>query len=78
MLIDTLNHNHYGNTLADGSYGEIEVSEQTLVNLQDALQEVIDAYTWKGPARQHPPASFKGSYSRSGSDLAERSQREGQ
>jgi hypothetical protein len=40
------NGNRYGGLLADGTYGEVEVSAATMAACQDVLQQVFDAFIW--------------------------------
>jgi hypothetical protein len=54
LVLDQLNDNRYGGTLADGSYGEIEVSARTLLIVNECLQNIIDSYPWKGPKQFYP------------------------
>jgi hypothetical protein len=43
-----------GGTLADGTYGEVKISAETVARAQLVIQQVIDAFSWRGP-RQHRP-----------------------
>ena len=49
-----LNGNKFGTTMADGHYGAIEVSVQTVGILRSALLEVYSLFAWKGPQRPQP------------------------
>jgi len=55
LALDCLNGNKYGCTMADGHYGEVEVSPDSLSVVQTCVQKVFDAFPWKGP-RRHIPA----------------------
>lgn len=54
LVIDALNGSVFGSTMADGHYGEIDVSNATLTNLQTLLQELLDALPWSGDSRESP------------------------
>jgi hypothetical protein len=54
IMLDTLNNNRYGGTLADGTYSEVEISAATVAGAQQVIQQVVDAFSWRGP-RQHRP-----------------------
>lgn len=77
MLIDNLNDNHYGNALADGSYGEIvrtDLSRRTGCSSRDDRRRYRE-----GPPLTTSSGEFQGGvipFGQRGSDLAERSQRE--
>lgn len=54
LVLDSLNGNRYGCTMADGHYGEVEVSAESLGVVQNCLQSVLNAFTWSGPRRHTP------------------------
>lgn len=54
LLLDTLNGSRYGNTTADGIYGEVDVSRDSMEKLQSILQRIYNSFSWKG-AREHLP-----------------------
>lgn len=54
LAIDILQNNRYGSTMADGNYGEIEVSDATMEQVKECLQALLDALPWKGPGRDCP------------------------
>lgn len=54
LLIDSLMNNRYGCTLADGTYGEVEVSGLSLAAATALLQRAIEAFQWRGPERVVP------------------------
>lgn len=54
LIIGSLNGNRYGSTMEDGSYGEVEVSAQSLAAAQSAIQTSIDALHWR-PPKHHVP-----------------------
>jgi hypothetical protein len=54
IVLDFLNDNRYGGTLADGTYAEVEISAGTVTGAQQLIQQVLDAFSWRGP-RPHKP-----------------------
>ena len=54
LVVDMLNNNRYGGTLANGTLGEVEVSRFSAEIAQSAVQRILDAYKWRGPT-QHLP-----------------------
>jgi hypothetical protein len=54
LVVDMLNDNRYGGTLADGTYGEVEVSAASVAIVQQCLQRVLDGYRWSGPSEHLP------------------------
>jgi hypothetical protein len=54
LALGNLNGNRYGNTLDDGSYGEVEVSPASLREAQVCIQGIIDELAWNGPKRHYP------------------------
>ena len=54
IVLDMLDNNRYGGTLADGAYGEVEISAASVASAQQLIQQVFDAFSWRGP-RQHGP-----------------------
>lgn len=53
-VLSSLNGNRYGCTMADGHFGEVEVSSTTLEAVGTLTQRTINAYSWDGPARFVP------------------------
>ena len=49
-----LNGNKFGTTMADGHYGAVDVSVQTLEVLRIALLDVYSAFAWTGGENLHP------------------------
>lgn len=49
-----LSGNKFGSTMANGHYGAVEVSAQTLDVLRISLLEVYSAFTWFGPEALYP------------------------
>jgi hypothetical protein len=54
LLIDSLMNNRYGCTLADGTYGEVEISGISLAAAIAIVQRAIEAFQWRGPERFVP------------------------
>jgi hypothetical protein len=50
IVLDMLDNNRYGGTLADGTYGEVEISAETVAGARQVIQQVVDAFSWRGPA----------------------------
>ena len=56
LMLNCLNGSSYGSTMADGHYGEVDVSPDSMSALQQLLSEVLSAFLWKGP-KQHAPTA---------------------
>lgn len=54
LIVDMLNGRRYGGTLADGAYGEVEISPETVAIAQGCVQRVLNAFAWTGPAMHMP------------------------
>lgn len=54
LIINSLNGDNYGGTLGDGTFGEVEVSVDSMNKLQSILQEFINSLDWKGN-KEHLP-----------------------
>lgn len=54
LVLDSLNGSRYGSTMADGHYGEVDVSPETLVHAVKAIQTSLDAFSWQGGKRYTP------------------------
>lgn len=48
LILNQLSGNNYGCTLGDGTFGEVEVSFNTMNKLQIALQDFLDSIEWEG------------------------------
>ena len=55
LAMNCLIGNKYGATMADGHYGEIEVTVESLQKLQRILQDVLNGFHWSG-SKQHEPS----------------------
>lgn len=54
LILNNLNGNRYGSTMADGHFGEIEVSTASLATMRDRIEAVITSLPWKGPPEVEP------------------------
>lgn len=54
LIIGMLNGSRLGYTMADGHYGEVDVSEATLENVRQIVQGMANNLTWSGPAMFFP------------------------
>jgi hypothetical protein len=57
LVGDALNGRHYGGTVGDGTYAEVEVSDETLEVARASVQAIFDALPWVPGHRQHVPSS---------------------
>jgi hypothetical protein len=55
-ILSGLHNNRYGETMADGHYGEVEVSAATLTDATSIVQAVYDSFDWSGHAHWTPRA----------------------
>lgn len=55
LILNSLNGTKYGNTMADGHYGEVDVSPQSMEVLSSIFQETLDSFQWKGQ-KSHLPS----------------------
>ena len=54
LIINSLNGNNYGGTLGDGTFGEVEVSFESMSKLQSIIQEFLNSLIWEG-GKEHLP-----------------------
>lgn len=54
LMLNVLNGSKYGSTMADGHYGEVDISTNSMEALQSLIQAVLDAFPWRGP-KEHTP-----------------------
>lgn len=54
LVLNSLNGNRYGATMADGHYGEVEVSTGSLGAMRDTIEAVMSSLSWTGPAEHRP------------------------
>jgi hypothetical protein len=52
--LSNLNGNQLGYTASDGHYREVDISATSVRAAQTAIQGVLDALSWRGPARTVP------------------------
>lgn len=57
MVIESLNNQHFGGTIADGTFAEVEVADTTTEVARVAVQAVFDALPWRPGHRMHEPSS---------------------
>ncbi|QQN35675.1 hypothetical protein JHW33_03245 [Rahnella aceris] len=48
LAINNLNGTKFGTVMADGNYGEIDVTLETLLTFQSIVQETLDSFEWIG------------------------------
>lgn len=56
LILNNLNGTKYGSTMADGHFGEVDVSPESMEALKGLFLEILSAFKWKGP-RQHLPSA---------------------
>lgn len=56
LVLNNLNGSKYGSTMADGHFGEIDVSVESMKHLKIILEEVLNSFKWHGP-RHHEPSA---------------------
>ena len=54
---DSLNGRSFGCTVDDGSYAEVEVTDETLEIAREAVQAIVDALPWRPGHRPVEPSS---------------------
>lgn len=54
LILNSLIGNRYGSTMADGSYGEVDVTPESLAKVVAILEGVLQTFTWSGPTRHEP------------------------
>ncbi|MBQ4658286.1 hypothetical protein HPB55_29905 [Klebsiella michiganensis] len=54
LMLGSLCETKFGCTMADGHYGEVDISKESMVKLQFIIQEAFNAFEWIGP-KQHLP-----------------------
>jgi hypothetical protein len=57
MIVGSLNNQHYGGTIADGTYAEVEVADATTEVARVAVQAVYDALPWRSGHRLNEPSA---------------------
>lgn len=56
LVLNNLNGSRYGSTMADGHYGEVDVSPESMQRLQEILHSVFHCFRWRG-SKQHSPSA---------------------
>lgn len=56
LALNNLNGSRYGCTMADGHYGEVDVSAESMEIIQKLLQGTLDAFKWRGTKHHQPGA----------------------
>lgn len=56
LVLNSLNGTKYGNTMADGHYGEVDVSPSSMEALHSIFQNILNAFEWKG-SKCHLPSN---------------------
>lgn len=54
LMLNNLFGTKFGCTMADGHYGEVDISAESLSKLQLVVQDVFNSFEWEGP-KQHLP-----------------------
>lgn len=54
LMLGNLFGTKFGYTMADGHYGEVDVSEDSMLKITTIIQEVFNSFSWIGPP-QHLP-----------------------
>ncbi|EFJ6794686.1 hypothetical protein A2F76_002216 [Escherichia coli] len=54
LMLNNLFGTKFGCTMADGYYGEVDISTESLAKLQNLIQKVFNSFSWEGP-KQHLP-----------------------
>ncbi len=54
LLARSLRGNRYGRVIADGHFAQVEVSGESLDQLQAIFQAVLQAFSWEGVPRHLP------------------------
>lgn len=57
LILDSLIDNRYGTTMADGSYGEVDVTPESMGKAAAILEGALQTFTWSGPKWHEPSAS---------------------
>lgn len=54
LVLEELNGSTFRSTMVDGRLGEVDITPESMATLQGIYQEVLNAFTWKGPKRHLP------------------------
>ena len=53
-MLENLANNRFGTVMADGHYGEVEISPVVLGQVRDLFQGIINSFEWDGYVRHEP------------------------
>lgn len=56
IVTESLNNQHFGGTIEDGTYAEVEVADTTTEIARAAVQAIFDALPWRAGHRLHEPS----------------------
>ena len=56
LFLNSLRGTRYGSTMADGNYGEVDVSPESMERLKVIFEGVLQSFKWKGQ-KQHLPSA---------------------
>lgn len=56
LIFNTLMGTRFGCTKADGHYGEVDISPESMQALQKILHDVLNSFQWEGMKRHEPRA----------------------
>ncbi|EFJ8791526.1 hypothetical protein AXA14_002712 [Escherichia coli] len=48
LALNNLHGTKFGTTMANGNYGEVDVSLESLTKIQKIIQDILDAFEWQG------------------------------
>lgn len=48
LALNNLHGTKFGTTMANGNYGEVDVSLESLIKIQKIIQDILDAFEWQG------------------------------
>jgi len=54
VILESLAGNRFGSTMSNGEFGQVEISEKSLSAAARTVQNILDAFKWKGPRQHHP------------------------
>lgn len=54
LILSNLSGSRFGCTMADGHYGEIDISDASMVALQGVMQDFLNSLRWKGEKKFEP------------------------
>lgn len=54
LILSSLNGTKFGCTMADGHFGEVDVSPESMEKLKSIIQKTFNAFEWEGPKKHLP------------------------